>query len=352
MKSAWLKGCLVLLLGFLCSLSPAFALQLAPHHPSHYTVKNTDTLWDVAKLLLAKPWEWPQFARTSPALRHDHHLYPNDELSIARDKRGNVYLHVDRAGAHGGTLTWSPSMRKGPIDQRIPTIPFSAIGPFLSGTLAIEADGLKQCPYVLAFPDERVVAAMGDHLFAKNLCNPAVRQQYTIFRPGDAYRDPKTKEILGYEAKKLGYATVEQGGDPAILLINEAKEEINRGDRLVPKQKDPLPPYFVPRAPTDDIDARIVTVLGGLSQIGQYQVVVLNQGARNGLRPGHVLTIYQDNGQTRDPTIDKDHYVFTKLPETYVGELMVFRALEKLSFALIMHATAPIHVGDAAYTPE
>ena len=36
-----------------------------------------------------------------------------------------------------------------------------------------------------------------------------------------------------------------------------------------------------------------LSVVGGVTQIGQYQVVVMNRGSNNGLSVGDVLTVWQ-----------------------------------------------------------
>ena len=88
--------------------------------------------------------------------------------------------------------------------------------------------------------------------------------------------------------------------------------------------------------------------------IGQYQVVVINRGARDGLAPGDVLAILQTGEVVRD------HYArgsmfrgaTVKLPDEEAGTLMVFKVYDRIGYGLVMEATTPIHVLDVVRNPE
>ena len=67
------------------------------------------------------------------------------------------------------------------------------------------------------------------------------------------------------------------------MALTDTNQEANHGDLLIPESVD-VPLNFFPQAPTSDIDGRIISVVGGVTQIGQYQVVVMNRGYER--RPG------------------------------------------------------------------
>jgi hypothetical protein len=80
----------------------------------------------------------------------------------------------------------------------------------------------------------------------------------------------------------------------------------------------------------------------------------MNRGARDGLAPGDVLTIFQAGEVVRD------HYgsgsMFrggeVKLPDEEAGTLMVFKVYDRIGYGLVMEATNPIHVLDAVRNPD
>jgi hypothetical protein len=98
------------------------------------------------------------------------------------------------------------------------------------------------------------------------------------------------------------------------------------------------------------INGQIISVFDGVSQIGQYNVVVLNRGKRDGLVVGNVLAIYQAGKQVVDPQ-GKSSTSRVTLPDERAGVLMVFRTYEKVSYALVMRATRAIHVNDRVTNP-
>ena len=135
------------------------------------------------------------------------------------------------------------------------------------------------------------------------------------------------------------------------MMINESVQEIMAGDRALPYEDQLFPPVFMLRAPDSDITAHIISVYGGVTQIGTYDVVILNKGAREGLDVGHVMTVMQ-SGRMVDDRFAADETTNVTLPAEAAGELMVFRVFEKTSLALIMRATRPMHVLDTAVTPQ
>ncbi len=119
------------------------------------------------------------------------------------------------------------------------------------------------------------------------------------------------------------------------------------GDKLIPASID-VPLNFFPSAPSRPIEGRIISVVGGVTQIGQYQVVVLNRGTNNGLAVGDVLSVYQ----TGDTIEDRFGGGSVKLPDEKAGTIMVFKSYDRISYGLVMEATQAIHVLDTVRNPS
>jgi hypothetical protein len=325
-----------------CSAVAAEPVALNPAHPERYTVVRGDTLWDISALFLRDPWLWPEVWYVNPQIENPHLIYPGDEIVLTY-LDGRPVLTLNRRNK------LSPEVRATPIDSAIPTIPIDAIAQFLSRPYVVEEGELDDAPYVVHFLDDHIIGGKGISFYAREVIQDDVLR-YAIVRPGKPYKDPDTEEILGYEATFIGDADLKRAGDPAKFLIATSEQEVIIGDRLIESDQDEPLADFQPRAPENEIEGRIIAVLNGVSQIGQYNVVVLNKGARDGLEPGHVMQILQGGNEIRD--IVKGRGERVTLPLEKAGILMVFRTFDKVSFALIMQATKPLHVLDWVRPPE
>ena len=334
-----------------CSAQAATPSDLNPAHPDRYTVIKGDTLWDIAALFLRDPWLWPEVWYVNPQIANPHLIYPGDDIVLSyTDGRPQLTLErgTRRQGGPGSNRL-SPSVRATPLDTAIPTIPVDAIAQFLTRPYVMEEGELDQAPYVVHFLEDHIVGGPGITCYARSISDDQV-SRFSLVRPGKPYKDPDTQEILGYEATFVGDAELQRTGDPAKLLIVSSERESLIGDRLIEAAQDEPIVNFQPRPPERDMEGRIISVLNGVSQIGQYNVVVLNKGAQDGLQPGHVLEILQGGHEIRDVVLGRGAKV--TLPLEQAGHLMVFRTFDRVSFALVMHATKPLHVLDWVRPPR
>jgi LysM repeat protein len=353
-KSALRRLCQAAPLALLFLVAPAFGTpELAPNAPERYTVKPGDTLWGIASRFLRDPWRWPEIWQANPDIANPHLIYPGDVLVLADGR-----LRALRRE----TVKLSPQVRSEPFAEAIPTIPPSAIAPYLSAPLVVEDATLGRAGYVAAAIDNRVVLGKYVHFYARGLAEP-VGDIYQIFRPDKPLADPCTGEQLGLLALHVGDARVvhdfgsaccpgasngKDGERSVKMQITRSFIEIEPGDRLVPAPKKPADLSFLPRAPQmGGVCARVIDAPRGVRETGKYDVVALSVGSRNGIEPGHVLRILQAGQLARDPITNK---VF-EAPQEPAGLAMVFRTFERVSFALVMESQRPIDIGFSVEKP-
>ena len=126
-----------------------------------------------------------------------------------------------------------------------------------------------------------------------------IRDSYSVVHVGDELRDPDNNNLLGYQGIYIGEGTLSRGGDPATVSLTDTNREALNGDLLIPETLD-IPLNFFPKMPDFDVAGQIISVIDGVSMVGQYQVVILNRGARNGLAPGDVLSVFQTGCEVED----------------------------------------------------
>ncbi|GAC1634199.1 MAG: LysM peptidoglycan-binding domain-containing protein [Nevskia sp.] len=320
----------------------AGSLSLRADAPLRYKVKKGDTLWDISKYFLRDAWQWPELWYTNSQVKNPHLIYPGETLTL-------VIVNGKTRLARESALNLerlSPRIREEALDAALPAIPIEAIRNFLRGPRVVTLEEAAKAPYVLAFLDEHIAASANTDIYVKN-APVADNLSYAIVQIGEPYRDPDTRELLGYEALPAGEAELRVPGPTATMRVTKSTREILVADRLLPIEAESFEANFYPHPPANPIDARIISVFDGLGQISQYQIVALNRGSNHGLDPGTVLDIYQSGRLAPDPY--GAHPVL--LPDLYAGVMMVFKVTPKVSYALIMNATRAVHVLDKGKKP-
>lgn len=372
-------------------------VQVEPDHPDEYVVQKGDTLWDIADRFLTKPWVWPEIWQVNPQIANPHLIYPGDVVSLTY-KGERPVLTVDR-GDRGDrratrtgdrTVKLSPQVRYIDQEEAIPNIPIEVIREFLTRPLVVTEDEIESQPYIVSSYDQHLITGKGNEIYVRGLPADSEQTRYSIYRKGSAY--VSNGERLGYEAIHVGEAVVSEFGDPATAVITSSEREALNGDRLFPQSEQDINSDFIPRAPDTAISGNIISAIDVLSQIGQYQVIVLDVGETDGVAVGNVLSVYQKGAIITDRIRKKGDAkpvagygtnpisnfvgdaVKTKqafddtalvgylgrpdaagekvqLPDKYTGVVMVFRTFDRVSYALVMQAQAPMHLNDVVKNP-
>jgi len=417
-----------LILGLALAM-PAYAdtPALNPTHPEQYVVQVGDTLWDISGRFLQDPWRWPDIWDRNPQIDNPHLIYPGDIVSLTYEG-GKPVIRVRRPGlaraaeparavagatagaarsVGSGVVRLSPQVRVLPRDAAIPTIPLGIINAFLNDSRVVTESEFNSAPYVVSMGKEHLLGGPEMTAYARRV-EDGSPLQFQVFRRGQVYREAGERvdgmytgrgEVLGLEALYVGDAVLQHYGDPAALRVSKATREVLPGDRLFPVTHEAFPSNFVPRAFDESTEGQIVAVIDGVTQIGQYNVVVLNLGRHDGIEVGHVLAVSQQGEvvvdkvpHTSAPEVVAEEsggeeaggegsgagleYPYSsaahfpeqdvrgalqrafdwfgeevKLPDQRAGIVMVFRPYERVSYALVMKATRTIHLYDVVSTP-
>jgi LysM domain-containing protein len=334
---------------------PAPPPVLNPRHPETYVVQRGDTLWGIAAMFLRDPWYWPEIWQINPQVENPHLIFPGDLLSLAYLDDGRPVVQVERGpavaftGGGGGVERLSPRIREQPLEEAISTIPYETLASFLSRSVVLDKEQLDELPYVVAHR-EGLISSTGRDTYARLVEKP-VGAVYNLVHLGDELVDPDDGSVLGYQGIFIGQGEVTRSGDPATVHVLESTRETLVGDYLV-EEEDVRPVNFFPHSPPVDLQGQIISVMDGVSLIGQYQVVVLNRGAEHGLDQGTVLRVFKTGAVVRDKVRGRGGFgEKVRLPDEPAGTMMVFRTFDRMSYGLIMEATTPISVFDTVRNP-
>jgi len=357
--------------------------------PDRYVVVRGDTLWGIAERFTDSPWRWPDIWNFNrEQIRNPHWIYPGDVIVLDRVSGPLSIVGADGkrgapagtggtggpAGAGGpgaatgpqagrpgldsgsavGTVKLSPRVRaESTARDAIPSIPPSAIEPFLSRPLVIEPDGLENAPTIIATEENRVIIEAGNQAYVRGM-RDSKEENWFIYRRGKALVDPDTDITLGYEAIYLGTARVIRAGDPATIRLTTVTQEVGAGDKLLPVGVPEVPKY-APHAPAVFMQGRVIGVYGGLGKVGEagpQQIITLNRGRADGVEVGHVFALYRPGPMIADASANTGGKPATfKLPDERYGLAFVFRIYDRVSYALVMRISKPVNPLDVVQTP-
>jgi hypothetical protein len=322
--------------------------------PKDYVVKRGDTLWGIANVFLKDPWLWPEIWYVNPDIHNPHRIYPGDTVHLALGGDGRTTLQVVRGSTLGGTRL-EPLLRSDPLEGPIATIPYAAIGAFLSRPGVMTRDEVKAAPYVVALRDDHQVAGAGHDLYVKRLSGDA-GTRYSVMHIDEPLNDPQSGRHLGYMAIYAGTAQLTRTGPIARARLVDSARETLQGDVLIAESSNSTAD-FLPHPPSQPIDGRIIAVIDNVLLAGQYEITALNRGSQDGLDRGAVLTIEEGRHVVDDHCayVNGSSTCFaghsTQLPIEAEGTLLVFKTYERMSYALILSSTVPVHIGDHIRNP-
>lgn len=355
---------------------PQTPLAFKADAPDRYVVVRGDTLWGISERFTDSPWRWPEIWNFNrEQIRNPHWIYPGDvivldrvsgTLSIAGPSgaagaagseagdRGAAGQRGLDAGGVVGTVKLSPRIRaESSARDAIPSIPPSAIEPFLSRPLVIEPDGLDNAPTIIATEENRVIIEAGNRAYVRGM-GDSKEENWFVYRRGKALVDPDTNVTLGYEAIYLGTARVTRSGDPSTVQLTTVTQEVGTGDKLLPVGVPEVPKY-APHAPAVFMQGRVIGIYGGLGKVGEagpQSIITLNRGRADGVEVGHVFALYRPGPLIADASAKTSGKPVTfKLPDERYGLAFVFRIYDRVSYALVMRISRPVNPLDVIQTP-
>ena len=332
--------------------------SLKANAPHVYVVKRGDTLWDIAGKFLKKPLRWREIWASNRHVKNPHWIYPGDRLLlctlngkplIGRDEGDGCEGIIRR---HQGGKSLSPQVRVESIDSAIPIIPLSEVKPWLEHSIVVSPESLENIPYILGAADNRVVTGAGQTVYARGN-GLVIGQRYGVYRQAEPYIfvDAKGKKYnAGQELTEVASALAVAGENEVttLELTDSYNSEVRRGDYVLPQYDAQLPSLFYPIT-TNEVTpgGKVIRVQGSIGTAAVHSVVTLDRGTRDGTKTGQIFSVYQQGETVRDPKTQEA----IKLPNQLVGQLMIFKSFEQLSYAYILESSLPIKVGAEIQAP-
>ena len=369
--------------------APAFsaALKVRSDAPTRYVVKQGDTLWGISGKYLYRPWQWSRlWGANRSKIRNPDRIYPGQVL-VLRYVNGRPRLSVERgAGGDIPLVKLSPRMREVSSGYGIQAVNVNFYRMFMQHPQVIDQMQTQHAPRLVEGPDSRLIYSKGERVYAYEITEPG---RYLVYRARKDITDPETKKYLGQEVVFSGIVATLPGTNSALdsrtredaealpnneyytrlhpmlkvptqtaqpMVVEEAVSEIRKGDYLLKLEDGGDSFNMMPHAPSQHIDAKVVSIFDGISEAGQFQTITLNKGSAHGLEKGTVLSLYKRNRQVKmDMQKGKDGsrsvVKYLSIPAEEAGLAMVYRVSQNLASAIILESKTNISIGDTASEP-
>ncbi|MBE9548488.1 MAG: LysM peptidoglycan-binding domain-containing protein [Proteobacteria bacterium] len=339
-------------------------VQLRADHPQDYVVVKGDTLWDISGRFLQHPWDWPAIWQANPQIADPHWIYPGDVISLIYVD-GQPQLVVNRM---------QPKIRTDA--EPINTIPLDLIDDILLKPRVISAEEFEQLPYIVGNYEDQMNAVTGDKTYARGISGnygkeyivvglsyiyeakagkdgnlewrhqAGTRWNENVPKRDKGFNRKKNLEVLDYEMYEVAKVRVVKSGDPAILEVIGGKRAVKPGDFLLPVDEFIYDNNFYPRT-MDQVPAgmHVLSISDKMMNAGHYRVVALSAGSSQGVKAGHVFSVFRPGIEIHDnikyPKGSRSYAMkgsegAVTLPDEFVGQLMVFRSFDNISYGLIV----------------
>lgn len=207
---------------------------------------------------------------------------------------------------------------------------------YWTGPELITAGELAAAPRISGFAEGQLMATEGQQGYAQLDPSVPANTRYRIYRGEKSYYDLQARQDLGTEITYVAEAyVVQNAAGRATLQFANAKQEIRPGDLLLNEQRDYT--QIVSKRPQIDLIGRIIATVGNSQRIGPQQVVTLNLGNNDEIKPGHLLGIYD---LSEEPSA-----------ATMIGELVIVRVYGTLSYGLVTRVRKEIPIGSQVANP-
>jgi len=354
-----------------CSLiTLADQLKINDDAPKTYVVEKGDTLWDISAIFLKQPWLWPKLWRLNPEINNPHLIYPGDVLTLVFDDQGQPMLVIEPIKVKP-SYKWSPKIRQqSKNNSAIRLLPLEVVAPFIKYEHLFSAKQLEELPYVIGSDEGYRSSINGFKVYVNK--DLELAKTYAIYNKSEEVIDPETQESLGFyvdlvaTGQAIGTGNMAEK-EPATIKISTAKREIHSGNYVVPVHDGQmLPSVFSMKAVDKSFRGAIVKASSNGREFGKLEVVMINRGLDHKVAVGDVMAIkrlspgvvdtksgprYTSDASRWDRMTSSNGSDY-KMPEEFLGELMIFKVYQGASMGLILRTEKPARLQDIVTAPE
>jgi LysM repeat protein len=351
--------CAIVLLSLVVVCVLLFGSPPAGAQPKTHTVQKGDTLWDICQKYYGDPNLWPKLWEMNPFVTNPHLLKPGDIITLFEDGE----LEKEKVAKPAEKAAPSAPEMKG-VDMSRLTKP-EAMGFF--SLVEVESWG-----FIEATTSSKMGLSEGDMAFVrfgKNGDTIRKGQEFAITSRSSLIRHPLTDRPLGYivatRGKLVILERIKQNHFRA--EVTQLYSEVGVGSLLMPSA--PYSACVHPMATDPKLYGNIIALKDNQKVVGQFSVVYLDAGFKDGARRGSVFDLIKVI-RVPSPNLQEDSYeeIFAevvgnfskeeylsgfwkklqegeKLYEQSVGKILVIEARPDTSTAVVLTSSQDLARG-------
>jgi LysM repeat protein len=297
-----------------------------------YTVKKGDTLWDISGINLTDPFLWPKVWKENPHIKNPDLIYPGQKIKIPLEVlQKQIELPLEQEKAKEAVVAKKAPVKAEPEKKAIRIHPkeVPVVEAYAIASAGYISKEIPEVARILSNPEGRTILAQYDTAYIKVLKGkPTPGRLFYSIRPIAEVEHPETGEDMGYIIEITGILKIvgqEAGYTKAEVL--KSFSEINIGDKLDEYYDIEPVPLIYTKGP--EVHGTIVAARHMKTITGRLDVVYLDRGAKDGLKPGDVLTI-----------------ISSTPPKRPIGQVQILETKDTTSTAMIINSQIEIRTGD------
>jgi hypothetical protein len=295
------------LFAFVCFFS--FFCPLANSQPSQHIVQKGDTLSSICEKYYGDPTLWPKLWQMNSSITNPNVLRPGEVITLFEKKTAKKAESPAKKPVQEATKT-EPVLKGIDISEKVD---MESIG-YLS---LVEVAPLGRIDSAVT---PKMVIAPGDRVFVDfgSTRNVEPGETFSIAQTSDLIRHPVTNKPLGYVVSIRGILTVKEHVKDGMYLAEVGKTfaEVFVDDIVIPHQM--IGSCLQPMPTDPKLYGNIVAVDNNREVIGEYTIVYLDGGFKDGIQTGSIFDVV---GLHKTPILDLNRYSFEDMSKDVVDVL-------------------------------
>ncbi len=331
--------------------------------PLKHLVQPGDTLWSISSTYLIDPFYWPKVWDANRSIKNPDRIYPGMAIMLpppgvlqAKIEVPTEPMPVEPKPAEEEEVEQEPVAQAPEVPlpsstEQPPLIVEPAVEVPLDKTLLasvgfVLSGDVGSSGVLVGAKDNRVLVGEGDIVYLKDgkKLGPKGGDQLLAYRSIRKVYHPKTGKYMGRLVVVLGTLKILEVG-PKITTAKVVKSYnyILSGDRVAPYEAIHLPNFEKRQAgEAAQVKGYVVDVKEEKVAIGQFDVVYIDRGMRDGIGRGSSFKVIRDGERT--PYFSVGEGVL--LPPRTIGELEVISVNDQTATAMVRKSSETINRGD------